>query len=465
MTSAPQLPLFPDLPGLPPIALPADWKEQPRGWGHPFHPLATWLGALPPAMAHALIERFSRPGDVVLDPFCGRGTVPLQAILRRRTGVGVDLHPVAALLSGAVLEPPTRRELETRIAHLRIEWTHAAGAARDEAAALLAGSDLAATPFHPRTLAELLFLRRRLDRADRVDRFLLATLVGILHGARPSFLSDAMPNALGILPAPARAGTSERPRREVFPLLERRVARLYRSGLPVGRGIAIEGDARSSATAVRDALRARALPDRVRLVIANPPDLRVTRHGHASWLRLWLLGEDPGRVEAALASPASRGASAALLGAVLADLRPLLTHDATVVLVLGTAERGSRRSGTVDAAAEAWSVAEPLGYRIAGVTDDPVLPGRSPARIRGGTAGSEARHDRILVLAAGDAGVARARAAASLPVDWTPAVSADTWLPAPVRGSEVPRTGGRRPAPVAPAGTPALPALPRSAGS
>ena len=50
----------------------------------------------------ALIERFSRPGDVVLDPFSGRGTVPLQACLRRRIGVGVDRNPLAALLTGTV---------------------------------------------------------------------------------------------------------------------------------------------------------------------------------------------------------------------------------------------------------------------------------------------------------------------------------------------------------------------------
>ena len=66
MTDHAQLPLPFEAPdAIPSVAIAADWKDQPRGWGHPFHPICTWLGAMPPAMAHALIERFSRPGDEI----------------------------------------------------------------------------------------------------------------------------------------------------------------------------------------------------------------------------------------------------------------------------------------------------------------------------------------------------------------------------------------------------------------
>ena len=160
---------------LPALAMPADWKEQPRSFGHAFHPLCTYLGGLPPAMAHALVERFSRPGDVVLDPFCGRGTVPLQATLRRRVGVGVDLNPLAALLTGAVLDAPSHREAQDRLARLRIDWTIDQDRWRDEALELQSASAVAPSLFHAETLAELLHLRRALDRRDPVDRFLLAT--------------------------------------------------------------------------------------------------------------------------------------------------------------------------------------------------------------------------------------------------------------------------------------------------
>lgn len=38
----------------------------------------------------SLIERFSEPGDTVLDPFCGTGTVPRTAHQLRRKGIGID---------------------------------------------------------------------------------------------------------------------------------------------------------------------------------------------------------------------------------------------------------------------------------------------------------------------------------------------------------------------------------------
>ncbi|MGW8203003.1 DNA methyltransferase [Sphingomonas bisphenolicum] len=40
-----------------------------------------------------LIERYSAKGDLVYDPFCGLGTVPMRAILSGRRGAGSELNP------------------------------------------------------------------------------------------------------------------------------------------------------------------------------------------------------------------------------------------------------------------------------------------------------------------------------------------------------------------------------------
>lgn len=39
-----------------------------------------------------LIERYSNKGDLVYDPFCGLGTVPVRAIQLRRRGGGSELN-------------------------------------------------------------------------------------------------------------------------------------------------------------------------------------------------------------------------------------------------------------------------------------------------------------------------------------------------------------------------------------
>lgn len=45
------------------------------------------------------IEHYSKPGDIVLDPFCGSGVTAVEAVKRRRRAVGIDLNPMAIFIS------------------------------------------------------------------------------------------------------------------------------------------------------------------------------------------------------------------------------------------------------------------------------------------------------------------------------------------------------------------------------
>ena len=47
----------------------------------------------------------SKPGDIVLDPFCGSGTVLLEAKLARRRAYGVDANPLARLIARVKTTP------------------------------------------------------------------------------------------------------------------------------------------------------------------------------------------------------------------------------------------------------------------------------------------------------------------------------------------------------------------------
>ena len=112
---------------LPAMALAPEWKDQQRLWGHAFHPMCSYLASFPAALTHAFIARYSRPGDVVLDPFSGRGTTPLQACAEGRIGVGNDLNPFAHLLTAAKVQPATRADAVTRLAQLRLGWNAVSG--------------------------------------------------------------------------------------------------------------------------------------------------------------------------------------------------------------------------------------------------------------------------------------------------------------------------------------------------
>jgi len=52
-----------------------------------------------PQIARRLIEEYSSEGDIILDPFVGSGTTLLEARLSNRNAIGVDLNPIAYIVS------------------------------------------------------------------------------------------------------------------------------------------------------------------------------------------------------------------------------------------------------------------------------------------------------------------------------------------------------------------------------
>jgi site-specific DNA-methyltransferase (adenine-specific) len=448
-TAAGQLAL--ELPlELPPIALAPEWKDQQRLWGHPFHPMCSYLASYPAALTHAFIARYSRPGDVVLDPFSGRGTTPLQACAEGRIGVGNDLNPFAHLLTAAKVQPPTRAQAATRLAQLRLAWNAESpgwlglggrvhvDAGNPDARVPAAGSGTSpgdgtetvpaevALAFHPRTLGQLLFVRTALQLDDRTDRFLAAAITGILHGKSASYLSELMPNTFSMAPRYVRDFAARTrfasPERDVFDGLSKKLDRLFREPAPRTEGLALLGDARDVAGRAREALRSSGRPDRARLVVTSPPYLRVVKYGYYNWLRTWFLGFDARAIDATLDDAHHRAPYLAFLRDVLAGLRPVLTEDAVVVLVIGDVltDRGREIRGGVGLAERTWEMAaEPEGYRLAGVALDDVSAGRKMTKLWGDEAGRATKTDRILVLGATESGRRRALSSAGLDIDWS----------------------------------------------
>jgi DNA modification methylase len=58
-----------------------------------------------PELPRYLILKYSTKGDNVLDPMCGSGTVVLEAMLNNRIGIGIDIDPIARLISKVKTTP------------------------------------------------------------------------------------------------------------------------------------------------------------------------------------------------------------------------------------------------------------------------------------------------------------------------------------------------------------------------
>ncbi len=80
------------------------WHRAAERATHNLHSYpAKTLRHIPGLFAHA--DGLSSPGDVVFDPFCGSGTVLLEAIIAGRDAVGLDRNPLATLISKAKSRP------------------------------------------------------------------------------------------------------------------------------------------------------------------------------------------------------------------------------------------------------------------------------------------------------------------------------------------------------------------------
>jgi len=104
-----------------------DWSfrdANTRGGPHAIHPYpAKFIPQIPEALIAAL-----HPGDdtAVLDPFCGSGTTLVEAALAGKTAIGIDLHPLACLISKVKVTPLARSltEAATSVVEMAKDLSH-----------------------------------------------------------------------------------------------------------------------------------------------------------------------------------------------------------------------------------------------------------------------------------------------------------------------------------------------------
>ncbi len=388
------------------------WHSISSRWGHSMHTMCSYHGMFPAKVAHQFIQQYSKPGDVVLDPFSGRGTTPLQARVEGRRAIANDLSPLAYVLSRAKTEPPTWDEANGFVDELEKAYKTAHA------------EDLDVSPdirmlYHDNTLAQLCFIRDRLLAKDltawnRRELMVAGSLAGIMHGGwrrdgTSQYLSISMPNTFSMSPSYVekyiRTNGLQKPDQDVFERLRDKLARLYLDDNPGEPGDTHHADA---ATLLSSRTLAESSVD---LVVTSPPYLQVVNYAQSNWIRLWLLGiEEVGReagegrkkLNAMLDHRHTYASYCDFMRRTVLGLQRVLKKNGVAVLVIGDVKDPSKEDA-LPLAEQMWGdIKGQTGLRLIQVVEDDLPASSKVSRIWGDTKGQATTRDCALVLAHAD---------------------------------------------------------------
>jgi site-specific DNA-methyltransferase (adenine-specific) len=366
----------------------------------------------PAKVAHYFIQRYSKPGHVVLDPFSGRGTTPLQARAEGRQAICNDLNPLAYVLSRAKADPPTWSAAVSFVDELEKEFL--AGKAGEPDV-----SDDIRMLYHPTTLKQLCFLRAYLNRRSytkwsKKELMIAGALAGIMHGAHrrdgtSQYLSISMPNTFSMSPTYVEKFIRENElvqiEQDVFERLRDKLARLYLDD------IAGSGEGKAYMSDASTLLKGRSIgAESIDLIVTSPPYLQVVNYGTANWIRLWLLGldevgRDQGAGRKSLNAKLDHGhtytAYSQFLLRTFQGVRRVLKQNGVAVFVIGdVADPGK---DPVALAEKIWAdVGDQTGLQLLELINDDLAEGNKVSRIWGETKGKATNRDCVLVLGRDD---------------------------------------------------------------
>lgn len=263
------------------------WTSQQRE-GHSLHEVS-YRACFKPSLPAFFIERLSKPGDLVLDPFMGRGTTLLEASLRSRVPCGNDVNPLSSMLVRPRLSPPSLAAVHERIDALDLWWSG------DIDPDLLVF-------FHPETLRALCAMRAHFIRKERdgeldaVDDWLRMVCVNRLTGHSNGFFSvyTLPPNQATSAEGQRRINEKRKQvpeQRDVGAILKKKSKALLADVQPLMGSQQEHAGRAALMTGVASAMPQLA-DQSVQLVVTSPPFLDVVQYATDNWLRCWFCGID-----------------------------------------------------------------------------------------------------------------------------------------------------------------------------
>ena len=313
-----------------------------------------------PQLPAYFINHLTREGDVVYDPFSGRGTTALEAALLGRTVIANDINPLSAILTRPRLEIPCVADIDKRLRSIKFP----AGAS--------CSLDLSMF-FHDHTLQEILGLRSYLNRRwregseDCVDRWIRMVATNRLTGHSPGFFS--------VYTLPPNQAVSPQDQLRINEKLSQKPTYRNTRALILRKSMQLQGQLSAadrwhlraaSATSLFLQNMASATPaiesESVHLTVTSPPFLDVVQYGRDNWLRCWFNGLDAEAIGQRTTMSRTLEEWSVEMGQVMAELYRVTRRGGWLAF-----EVGEVRGGTVNLEEAVAPIGAAAGFKCVAI--------------------------------------------------------------------------------------------------
>jgi hypothetical protein len=360
------------------------WHGSFNGRESTLQQLSPYVGKLKSGMVRVLVELYSKPGDIVLDPFSGSGVVPLEAALASRIAWANDLSPYAYALTSGKLEAPESDIVALNRAKCFADEVEARASSIDTTTI----DNWVRSFFNPDTMKEVMaaFLILR----ETKDYFITACLLGILQHVRPGFLSYPASHLvpyLRVKKLPPEQYPEMYTYRDLRSRLLAKVKRAYRRSM-----LPDDWEERRYQVWQHNSMNLPIIADSVDAIISSPPYFGALDYARDNRLRLWFLGcEDWKNLDASLT--ANNKVYLPQMSQCLKEMHRTLKPGGHCVLVLGDVERDGECRHTAEILSNLARESTNGGFITETIYDDHI-PDERRTRRRTRTT----KFERILVM-------------------------------------------------------------------
>jgi len=327
---------------------PFPWKEDRKQ--HRLHNICSRICSLPAGLARYFILNFSKEGEIVLDPFSGKGTVPLESVLNKRKSIGNDISPEAWILTAAKVTKINKYYLNAYIKKLEEKMGFLDKLHVDSNVKIF---------YHRETLRQLMELKQLLKKNTKYSRFVKAVLLGMLHGSNSTSLSLKCSHSYSMSPNYvknyARKHRLIKPNKDVIECLKERISFLLEEGLPPESGISLMNDSRQ--LDIDD--------ESINLIVTSPPYFAVQTYAYDNWLRLWFLGYDYKEVHKTQVNTNNEEKYAIFMKESLKEMYRVLKPNSFAFVVVGDIMKKTAKGDKLIKTAEFLKpLAEEVGFSV-----------------------------------------------------------------------------------------------------